>query len=61
MGNFWGRTWSAVTHVVSADDKAAATVEDVCFEVNGPFYFHEKSLISTLQYIYDISLCESVQ
>ena len=42
MGNFWGRTWSAVTHVVSVDDKAAATVEDVCFEVNGPFYFREK-------------------
>ena len=42
MRNLWGRTWSAVTHVVSVDDKAAATVEDVCFEVNGSSYLREK-------------------
>ena len=43
MGNLLGRTWSAVTHVVSVDEMTmAATVEEVCSEVNGSFYFREK-------------------
>ena len=43
MGNSLGRTWPAVTHVVSADETTmAATVEEVCYEVNSLFYFREK-------------------
>ena len=43
MGNLLGRTWSAVTDVVSVDEMTmAATVEEVCSEVNGSFYFREK-------------------
>ena len=43
MGNLLGRTWPAVTHVVSADETTmAATVEEVGYEVNSLFYFREK-------------------
>ena len=45
MGNLSDRTWSAVLsrNVVSVGKTTmAATVEEVCFEVNSLFYFREK-------------------
>ena len=47
-GNLLGRKWLAVTHVVSVDETTmAATIEEVCFEVNSSWKDHWAALCNT--------------